>query len=284
MNLEQAIHDSTIYIPIFSPDYATSAWCLKELPLMWKLGSTCIDPRLTIPLFYNVEPSEVRYSRCKGPYASAFIKHRTQGRHSKAEIEGWNDALYQVSCLSGWCLKETSFGFEGKLVKQVVKDVLQTLDVGVLDVARRPVGLIPRREEVIQLLKLGDKTSDRLSLGIWGMGGLGKTTLSKALYNKIHHLFEASCFVSSVKLEMSIQGLRKLQQQVLRDLLKTQIKVNNIDHGKVGFTARPFIRIYYFIEKLVLLYNQLCKDRMEADGSGTLDYRSPKMDGNRCAI
>ncbi|GLJ27489.1 hypothetical protein SUGI_0539290 [Cryptomeria japonica] len=233
MNLEQAIQDSTIYIPIFSPDYATSAWCLKEVSLMWKFKFSSTDPILMIPLFYNVEPSDVRYADWRVPYAEAFNKHRTKGRHSKGEIDGWTDALHQVSCLSGWSLEETSFGFEGKLVKQVVKDILRTLDIGVLEVARRPVGLIPRCEEVIQLLKLGNKASDRLTLGIWGIGGLGKTTLSKALYNKIHHLFEASSFVSNVKLQGSIQDLKKLQQQILGDLLKMQRKVNDIDQGKI---------------------------------------------------
>ncbi|XP_059076851.1 disease resistance protein Roq1-like [Cryptomeria japonica] len=237
-NLEQAIQDSTIYIPIFSPDYSTSEWCLKEVSLMWKLKSTSTYPIVMIPLFYNVEPCEVRYAEWIGPYAEAFTKHRTKGRHSEGEIEGWSDALNRVSCLSGWSLKETSFGFEGRLVKQVVKDVLQTLDIGVLDVAIRPVGLIPRCDEVIKLLKLGDKTSDKFTLGVWGMGGLGKTTLSKALYNKIHHFFEASSFVSNVKSESSIRGLRKLQQQIFRDLLKTQVKVDNIDHGKVPMRNR----------------------------------------------
>ncbi|GLJ27491.1 hypothetical protein SUGI_0539320 [Cryptomeria japonica] len=82
-------------------------------------------------------------------------------------------------------------------MKYVVKDILQALDIGVLDVARRHVGLMLHCDEVINLLKFGDKSSDRLTLGIWGMGDLGKTILSKVLYNKIHHLFEATSFVSN---------------------------------------------------------------------------------------
>ncbi|XP_059077594.1 disease resistance protein RUN1 [Cryptomeria japonica] len=234
MSLQQAIQNSTIYIPIFSPDYATSVWCLREVSLMWQMKST--NAHIMIPLFYNVEPSHVRHGG--GPYAEAFNKHCTQGPYRPEVIKGWKDVLREVSYLSGWSLVETSSGYEGKLVNQVVKDVLQTLDFGMLEVAQHPVGLIPRCEEVLQLLRLGEETSDRLTLGIWGMGGLGKTNLSKALYNEIRHLFETSSFVSNVKLEESRKGPIKLQQQILKDLLKTKIKLNDIDHGNTVMRTR----------------------------------------------
>ncbi|KAG6556785.1 hypothetical protein Mapa_001731 [Marchantia paleacea] len=37
-------------------------------------------------------------------------------------------------------------------------------------------------------------------LGLWGMGGAGKTTLAKLLFNKLSPKFEYSCFVSDAKL------------------------------------------------------------------------------------
>ncbi|KAG6599274.1 Disease resistance protein L6, partial [Cucurbita argyrosperma subsp. sororia] len=36
-------------------------------------------------------------------------------------------------------------------------------------------------------------------VGIYGIGGIGKTTLAKALYNKIANQFEACFFLSNVK-------------------------------------------------------------------------------------
>ncbi|XP_057829691.2 disease resistance protein Roq1 isoform X3 [Cryptomeria japonica] len=229
-SLQQAIQNSTIYIPIFSPDYASSVWCLREVSLMWEIKSST-SSHIMIPLFYNVEPSHVRH--VGGPYAEAFNKHQTQDRNQFYVIQGWRDVLRKVSSLSGWSLQETSAGYEGKLVDQVVKDVLQSLDFGMRAVAEHPVGLIPRSEEVIQLLKLGDDTISSLTFGIWGMPGLGITNLSKSLHNEIRHLFEASSFVSNIKREDSLHGLIKLQQQILKDLLKTKIKMNDIDHGKI---------------------------------------------------
>ncbi|GLJ17610.1 hypothetical protein SUGI_0306640 [Cryptomeria japonica] len=235
ISLQRAIQSSAIHIPIFSAHYALSPWCLKELSLMWDFKSISTGTTI-IPLFYNVEPSDVRYPDKKGgPYAEAFHKHYTQGRHEHHEITAWKAALFQVSSLSGWSLTETALGYEGRLVKQVVTDVLKTLNVTVLDVAKRPVGLKARTEEVIKLLKIDDSRADRLIVGIWGMGGLGKSTLAKAIYNEIHHLFEASSFASEVRATAgeSTKGLRKLQQHVLQDLMKAEMKLKSADQGKM---------------------------------------------------
>eukprot|EP01018_Ginkgo_biloba_P038744 Gb_03482 [translate_table: standard] len=115
-SLEQAIRGSRIRIPIFSTNFAQSAWCLKEVSLMSRL-----EHGLTIPLFYNVTPTQVRYPN-KGPFGDAFEKHYNLGRYSRDEIDGWKNALIKVSNLSGWSL-EDSYGYEAELVKRVVQDV-----------------------------------------------------------------------------------------------------------------------------------------------------------------
>eukprot|EP00253_Pinus_taeda_P006159 PITA_06159 len=116
--LEYAIQRSRIKIPIFSPDYAASVWCLKEVALI----ASEVQGR-TIPLFYKVLPSHVRHpEQCGSPFAWAFQYHQSSGRHSGEEVDEWKAALLRVSNLSGWSLQDTN-GYEAALVKRVVEDV-----------------------------------------------------------------------------------------------------------------------------------------------------------------
>eukprot|EP01018_Ginkgo_biloba_P038769 Gb_13884 [translate_table: standard] len=115
-SLERAIRSSRIRIPIFSTNFAQSAWCLRDVSLMCR-----IEHGLTIPLFYNVPPTQVRYPDT-GPFAEAFKKHYSHGRYSAHVIDEWKNALFKVSNLSGWSLEDSS-GYEAGLVQRVVQDV-----------------------------------------------------------------------------------------------------------------------------------------------------------------
>eukprot|EP01018_Ginkgo_biloba_P036656 Gb_17905 [translate_table: standard] len=212
-----------------------SSWCLKELSLMCEHIFTSNSPHKMIPLFYKVEPSHVRYPDGEeSPYAKAFHKHSTKARHTKDTIDQWKNAPKAAPDLSGFTLEEAS-GFEGKLVKQVLMEILKTLNIGSLDVAKYPVGLKERMDKVEDLLRANPNDNSGRTLGIWGMGGIGKTTLCKAVFNDIKSRFNASCFVSDVRerKKESKEELMKLQTQILKGLLKNEFEVNSVDEGKM---------------------------------------------------
>jgi DNA replication protein DnaC len=59
------------------------------------------------------------------------------------------------------------------------------------------VAIDARLEELYSILKLGSE--DIRFIGIWGMGGIGKTTLTTALFKKIKSQFDVSCFIANVR-------------------------------------------------------------------------------------
>ena len=66
-----------------------------------------------------------------------------------------------------------------------------------LCVAKYPIGVNPRAKVVELLLDI--ESINVWLIGIQGLGGIVKTTIAKAVYNKFVNYFEASCFLEDVR-------------------------------------------------------------------------------------
>ncbi|GLJ40623.1 hypothetical protein SUGI_0838540 [Cryptomeria japonica] len=232
-SLEEAIKSSAIRVPIFSRGYAESAWCLKEAAAMLRTDD------LIIPFFYYVDPTHVRYPQGNdSPYKQSFLKHYSHpNRHPTEEVDEWKNALLQICDRSGWSM-DMAQGYEARLVKTVVNDLIKTLGRVPLEVAKHPVGMDSLKNAIVQKLNLnsGDEV---VKVGIWGIGGIGKTTVAKAVYNQIYTNFEAASFISNIRATAAEpRDLRKLQNKILKDLTNYGEKVDNVDEGISLFRDR----------------------------------------------
>jgi len=130
---------------------------------------------------------------------------------------------------------------ESEAIKDIVENVTRLLDKEDLFIADNLVGLKSRVQDVIQLLDI-QQSNDVLLLGIWGMGGIGKTTLAKAIYNEIGRTFEGRSFLENVR-EVWEQnnGPISLQKQILFDICRERkTKIQNIESGKYILKDRLF--------------------------------------------
>ena len=57
---------------------------------------------MVIPIFYAVDPSEIRNE--KGSFGEAIARHEGEFRDNDVKrVQKWRAALHEASNLSGWC-------------------------------------------------------------------------------------------------------------------------------------------------------------------------------------
>jgi hypothetical protein len=92
-----AIEGSRISIVVFSETYASSKWCLDELLKIVECKET--KGQIVVPVFYKVDPSDVRHQ--KNSFEEALAKHEERFKDD-IKLQRWKAALNQVANLSGW--------------------------------------------------------------------------------------------------------------------------------------------------------------------------------------
>ncbi|XP_054819729.1 disease resistance protein Roq1-like isoform X2 [Prosopis cineraria] len=214
----KAIEESLFAIVVLSQDYAFSSWCLDELHKIVESKEN-----LTVfPVFYGVDPSDVRHQ--KGIIRKAFEKH--EGKFPLCKVRRWRRALTQVANFAGWDARNKH---EAGIVKNIAETIWTKLRVKLPSNFAHLVGLQSKVDTMVSLLKIG--LNHKCFVGIWGMGGIGKTTLSRVVYETIRDKFEISCFLANVREDSERNGLVYLQKKFLSGLQLENIKISDSHDG-----------------------------------------------------
>ncbi|KAK3231704.1 hypothetical protein Dsin_003585 [Dipteronia sinensis] len=227
--LTKAIEESRFSIVIFSKNYASSTWCLEELAKIVEFMETN-NNHTVIPVFYNVEPSDVR--KQKGEFKKAFDKHQQNPKIDSDKIQRWRAALERAANTVGDFI--SAGRPEAKLVEDIVKDICGRLHISSFDgdQSKYVVGMDYHWEKMNALLQVG--SDDVRFIGICGMGGIGKTTIARYVYEKLSYQYEVSCFLGDVRQEYESNGGRvvALQEQLLSKVMKqTNLRISNVYEG-----------------------------------------------------
>ncbi|XP_048129474.1 disease resistance protein L6-like [Rhodamnia argentea] len=184
--------------------------------------SSKAEDKMILPIFYDVDPDDVKLKTRL--YLDALERHEEKFDH---DVPQWKEALTEVARIRGLALKDKG---HGEIINTIVDEVLIKLTKRRRNLPEHLLGIDDQVEAIMDLLNEGSQ--DVRYVVIHGMGGIGKTTLASAVFNRIFNKFEGYSFLSDVRESAQHGRIIDLQKQLLLDILGTSIEIHNsVDVG-----------------------------------------------------
>ncbi|GKC76398.1 NB-ARC domains-containing protein [Tanacetum coccineum] len=230
-HLYKAIEESRFLIVIFSKNYASSTWCLRELVKILECKQT-EDPKHEVRIiFYDAKPDVARNQ--KKSYAQAFRNHEVS---NSTEAGKWKEALYVAANLSGWDLEDMTNGYEYKVDNvtqvqmQMIGKILKTEDLKISSVGEGTV-VIKQRMACKRILLVLDNVNKKNVLDIACAFIVENKDFSASVLDSGHCPTNAIIEVLADKFLITVSKdrlqMHELIQSMAREIIREEFKQNH---------------------------------------------------------
>jgi Cdc6-like AAA superfamily ATPase len=94
-----------------------------------------------------------------------------------------------------------------------------------------PLGLADKVEDLERTVLMPQQSGETRVVGIVGLGGVGKTTLAKEIFNRERSKYHRSCFLPDVREKAANGSLNSLLSTLVNELTGSKEQINSTAEG-----------------------------------------------------
>ncbi|KAG0617225.1 hypothetical protein M758_5G174500 [Ceratodon purpureus] len=181
-----AVEQCLLAVVVLSEGYLSSKWPMLELSTFVK-SMKGGNPNLKLfPVFYKLSPSDITEKKVKKTWTKSWKTLVLEGKVSAEEISSWSDAVLELRAFNGLEFSKLYGTSEVKYRAAVVEEICNNVPP-LMKYKTDDIRGCDRLCEITSRM-FEEGTSEEIIcregcyyLGLYGLGGVGKTTLCKAM-------------------------------------------------------------------------------------------------------